>query len=235
MNKYMMPVAVVLAGLFIGGAVIWSNSNPSTTGTDKMTNKEWLAKVTKSVDGISFSKVEAAVQANTAAYAAMLTADRTEGQKVGVSATPSFLIGTQLIAGAYPYEDFKKVIDAVLEGTVDKTAGGGTIVAYKSNEIKTEGSPFIGDAAAPLTIGYWSDYQCPFCKKVEVEALPQIIQDYVDTGKVKIVFKDFAFLGPASQMDGEYARAVWELYPKKFFAWRTQIMLQQPQENSLAI
>ena len=40
--------------------------------------------------------------------------DRTEAQKVGVDATPSFVIGKQLLKGAYPYANIKAAIDAAL-------------------------------------------------------------------------------------------------------------------------
>ena len=48
-------------------------------------------------------------------YQAMLNADKAEAQKVGVGATPSFVIGTEVIQGAYPYPTFKAAIDALLK------------------------------------------------------------------------------------------------------------------------
>ncbi len=110
-------------------------------------------------------------------------------------------------------------------------------------DVKTAGEPFIGQANAPVTMAFWSDYQCPFCKAFEVggvsgistpPALPSLITQYVDTGKLKIVFKDFQFLGQNSIDDGDYARAIWALYPQQFFAWRTAIYTNEPEENSLS-
>ncbi|HUO56166.1 MAG TPA: thioredoxin domain-containing protein [Candidatus Paceibacterota bacterium] len=109
--------------------------------------------------------------------------------------------------------------------------------------VKTAGEPFVGDPNAPVTMAFWSDYQCPFCKAWETggvpqipgdAVLPQLMTQYVDTGKLKIVFKDFQFLGPDSTQDGEWARAIWKLYPSQFFAWRTAIYTQAPEENSLS-
>lgn len=59
------------------------------------------------------------------------------------------------------------------------------------NNVKTAGEPFIGSPNAPVTIAYWSDFQCPFCDRFETETLPTIIKDYVDTGKVYFVFKNY--------------------------------------------
>jgi protein-disulfide isomerase len=61
--------------------------------------------------------------------------------------------------------------------------------------INNSGDIYIGKASAPLTMTYWFDYQCPFCKRFEDNVIPNLITDYVNTGKLKIVFKDFPFLG----------------------------------------
>lgn len=51
--------------------------------------------------------------------------------------------------------------------------------------------PVLGDKDAPVTIVEFSDYECPFCKRHFDQTLPQIIKDYIDTGKVKLVYRDF--------------------------------------------
>ncbi|PIZ47117.1 hypothetical protein COY32_02200 [candidate division WWE3 bacterium CG_4_10_14_0_2_um_filter_41_14] len=51
--------------------------------------------------------------------------------------------------------------------------------------------PVLGDKNAPVTIIEFSDYECPFCKRHFDETLPKIVKEYVDTGKVKIVYRDF--------------------------------------------
>jgi protein-disulfide isomerase len=101
-----------------------------------------------------------------------------------------------------------------------------------SNNVHTAGEPFIGSATAPVTIAYWFDYQCPFCKQNELTTMPEIVSNYVDTGKVKIVFKDYAFLGSDSQTLGQYGRAVWAVDPAKFGAWHDAIFAAQGTENS---
>lgn len=50
--------------------------------------------------------------------------------------------------------------------------------------------PVLGDKNAPITIIEFSDYECPFCKRHFDETLPQLIKNYVDTGKAKIVYRD---------------------------------------------
>ncbi len=99
-------------------------------------------------------------------------------------------------------------------------------------KVNLEGEPFIGDADAPVVMAYWFDYQCPFCRQTEETIFPELIKDYVDTGKVRIVFKDFQFLGPDSQTAGLAARAVWEVAPDRFREWHKAMFDKQDDENA---
>jgi protein-disulfide isomerase len=105
-------------------------------------------------------------------------------------------------------------------------------VAVNIDKVNTAGEPFIGNVNAPVTIAYWFDYQCPFCKQNELQTMPEIVTNYVDTGKVKIVFKDYAFLGPDSQTLGQYGRAVWAEDPAKFGEWHDTVFADQGTENT---
>jgi protein-disulfide isomerase len=60
------------------------------------------------------------------------------------------------------------------------------------------GSPYLGDANAPITLVEFGDYQCFFCNKHFHETEHNILSNYVETGKVKIIFKDFTIIGPDS-------------------------------------
>ena len=52
-------------------------------------------------------------------------------------------------------------------------------------------SPILGDRNAPLTLIEFGDYQCTYCKKFFHETVESILINYVETGKVKMLFKDF--------------------------------------------
>ena len=99
-------------------------------------------------------------------------------------------------------------------------------------KVKTAGNPFIGDANAKVVIAYWFDYQCPFCNKMEQTVITALITDYIETGKAKLVYKDYQFLGANSQTAGLVARAVWETAPEKFLEWHQAMFENQDGENS---
>jgi len=101
-----------------------------------------------------------------------------------------------------------------------------------ASKVKADGEPFIGNANAPAIMAYFSDYQCPFCKQFEQTKIQQIVDTEVKTGKLKIIFKDFQFLGDDSQTAGLAARAVWEVAPDKYYDWRKAMFDKQDSENS---
>ncbi len=65
------------------------------------------------------------------------------------------------------------------------------------------GSPIMGNSNAPITILEWGDYQCTFCYKFHQSTLDIINEDFIKTGKVNLVFKDFPLNGPDSLLAAE--------------------------------
>lgn len=57
--------------------------------------------------------------------------------------------------------------------------------------ISTDNDPVRGNPDAPITIIEFSDFQCPFCARFHVQTLPSILEEYIDTGKVNLVYRDF--------------------------------------------
>ncbi len=110
---------------------------------------------------------------------------------------------------------------------------GGTVVNPGNGaptgvvEVSADDDPILGEANAPVTIIEFSDYQCPFCRKFWTDTLPQIKTNYIDTGKVKFVYRDFPLdsLHPLAQKSGEAAECArdvggeakyWEMHDKMF-------------------
>ncbi|MBN2306868.1 DsbA family protein [Candidatus Peregrinibacteria bacterium] len=58
-------------------------------------------------------------------------------------------------------------------------------------DVSIDDDPVKGDEKAPVTMVEFTDYQCPFCGRYSRETLPQIVENYINTGKVKYVLRDF--------------------------------------------
>jgi protein-disulfide isomerase len=66
------------------------------------------------------------------------------------------------------------------------------------SSLTSGGSPVRGNPAAPVTIVEFSDFQCPNCGRFARNTAPQIVEEYVETGQVNIVYKHFPVRGPDS-------------------------------------
>jgi len=56
--------------------------------------------------------------------------------------------------------------------------------------VSLDDDPFKGNANAPVTVIEFSDFQCPFCLRFFEQTLPQIEKNYIETGKIKFVYRD---------------------------------------------
>ena len=65
--------------------------------------------------------------------------------------------------------------------------------------------PSLGDENAPVTIVEFSDFECPFCKSLFDETLPQIKKEFIDTGKVKFYYRHYPLtsIHPNAQLAAE--------------------------------
>jgi len=65
--------------------------------------------------------------------------------------------------------------------------------------------PVRGDPNAPVTIVEYGDFQCPSCGAFARTVEPELVRRYVDTGKVKMIFRHFPWIGPESRRAAEAA------------------------------
>ncbi len=188
---------------------------------------KWLAEV--GVDKATYDKLKPKAEAKAKADAEL-------AKKLGIQGTPNFMIDGEALTGAQPVDKFKAVIDAHLKkagelkakGTPDHELYGAMVNAYfkqpsaKPDEdheepedtsvwnVQVGHSPVKGKATAPVTVVLFSDFQCPFCKRVE-PTMDQLAKEYGD--KVRIVWKNqpLSFHNRAMPT----AIAAWEAYKQK--------------------
>ena len=104
-------------------------------------------------------------------------------------------------------------------------AGAGLHASGQSGKaVSIDDDPILGDVNARVTIVEFSDYQCPFCRIFWKNTFPQIKQQYIDTGKVRFVFRDYpqskehpqanmaAMAAQCASDQGKY----WEYHDKLF-------------------
>jgi protein-disulfide isomerase len=146
--------------------------------------------------------------------------------------TPVAIVLAGIIIGAF-------VMVGLSKSGGSAPVGGAAPAQVNIKDVDLKNSPYIGKANAPVVLAYWSDYQCPFCKAVEIghpqipgePVLPILIKDYVDAGKLKIVFKDYAFLSEDSTTAALWGRAVWKLAPTQYWPWREAMYKAQDEEH----
>ena len=89
----------------------------------------------------------------------------------------------------------------------------------------SNGSPILGDPNAPITLVEFGDYQCHYCNVFFQSIEKDIVKNYVDTGKVKIIFKDYNIIGEDSVIASQGAHCAndqglfWEYHDILYSNW----------------
>lgn len=151
-----------------------------------------LRKIAQNI-GLNMTAFEACMKSDRPKKTIFL--DQQEGKAKGVEGTPSFFINGQQVAGAYPFEYFKNIIDGILSGKPQPVPAAAqpapaapppppAVVQF--DDLK--GRPSEGPDNAPVTLVQFSDFHCPFCQRLE-PTLTQVMKDY--QGKVRKVWRHF--------------------------------------------
>ncbi len=90
-------------------------------------------------------------------------------------------------------------------------------------EVSADDDAVKGSETAPVTIIEFSDYQCPFCARFWQETLPSIDKEYIQTGKVRFIYRDYPLpFHPQAQPSAVAAECAgdqgkyWEMHDKIF-------------------
>jgi protein-disulfide isomerase len=137
-------------------------------------------------------------------------------------------LGTRISSG----ESSQAEIEAGIETYIAKQQAEAAKAQEEANQPKfvegdfSDDDPVLGDKNAPVTIVEWSDFECPFCGRFFKDTLPQIKKNYIDTGKVKLIYRDFPlpFHEPAATREAIAADCAREQGgDKTFFAYHDMI------------
>lgn len=165
---------------------------------------------------------------------AIVEKDTSYGASVGVQGTPGFFVNGRFLAGAFPFEFFKEIIDKELAGT------GSTVCTDYSEQLQqycsdpqnqafvpqpkvidVSGGQSAGPADAKIQLVEFSDFECPFCIRAYT-TVKQILNEY--KGQVRITYKQFPLtqLHPNAQKAAEASLCAadqgkfWEFHDKMF-------------------
>jgi protein-disulfide isomerase len=145
--------------------------------------------------GLDPSAFQQCLDANR--FAAQVRKSSAEAKQLGFKNAPMCAIGLtqpnssdvkvlKVIVGANGYPELKAAIDSLLNSAPARALPGPTIGAT----VSLAGRPFKGDDQARVTLVEFADYQCPSCGHYTQNTEPQLLKDYVSTGKLKYVYGD---------------------------------------------
>jgi protein-disulfide isomerase len=97
-------------------------------------------------------------------------------------------------AGLLDDKAFSARVEKGINDYIDKQRAaqeGGSADNGAPVAVSTDDDPVLGDKNAPVTIVEFSDFECPFCGRFHQSTLPQIVSEYIDKGKARLVYRDF--------------------------------------------
>lgn len=117
---------------------------------------------------------------------------------IGAAIAAISILGAFFVMGS----DFMDVDDVRNQKVTDEIK---TTQAQESKDknpslslITSNGSPILGSTDAPIILVEFGDYQCFYCNRFFHNTESDIMKNYVETGKVKMIFKDFTIIGQDS-------------------------------------
>lgn len=129
-----------------------------------------------------------------------------------------YAIGRQSAAGAAAETAVRTIVPTAPAAISASSANAGSTFSSAPTSptpasIIPETVRALGDPNAPVTVVEFSDYQCPFCLRHFQQTIPQLKAEYIDTGRVYYVFKDFPItsLHPVAPRIHEAARCAGEI------------------------
>lgn len=139
----------------------------------------------------------------------------------------AFFLGMLLDKVQYLQKNSQNTVGSVVQNQQAPSQAGNQQPAQKQN-VTLGHFPVKGNANAKVTIIEFADFRCPFCNQFFTSTENQLFKDYVDSGKVKFAFRQYAFLGPASNVAADAAECAND--QGKFWEFHDYLYKNQPSE-----
>lgn len=138
----------------------------------------------------------------------------------------SFFLGSLYTKNQYLEKQLKAVREEVAGA---QTAGVKPTGAPAKVNVAIGHLPVLGKNNAKVTVIEFADFRCPYCERFYKTVEPQLLKNYVETGKIKFAFRQYAFLGPASDVAANAAECANE--QGKFWDYHNYLYDHQPNES----
>lgn len=138
-------------------------------------------------------------------------------------------MGKNLIPTAKTNPEFGQLIETVGESTQLQTSSSKKFAGSVNFDVP-EFARFKGSEKAEVNLVEFGDYQCPFCKRFFDQTEPQMMQEYVDSGKAKFYFLDVSIVGEDSIILGQGAWCADD--QGKYWEYHDYMYTNQGEENS---
>ena len=195
--------------------------------------------------GLDLARFKAAL--DSPRIKARVAADVKEAGRFGARGTPTFFINGKQVNGAQPYENFEKVVRSEI-GFADALLKAGTSPAALYTELTKAGkdsappkpvedgdrkeddrtvykvplgsAPVRGPADAKVTLVLWTDYQCPFCGRLE-RTLAALLKRYprdlrIAVRNMPLSFHQNAHLAAEAALAAKEQGKFWPMHEKLF-------------------
>jgi len=138
---------------------------------------------------------------------------------------PPQVVEVEVVVTATPDPE-QAVAQAESSSPADQPASPDDIMEF----LLSDARHFQGDTDAPVTLIEFSDFRCGYCGRWAAETLPQIREQYVDTGKIRFAYKHLAVLGPDSVRAAEASECAAE--QDTFWDFHNAVFLDQAQNHT---
>jgi len=189
LDVVLIPLSILLSAVMVSTSILYTfRDGTATKNTTTTTPTD--STITSLVEEIEVdtNEFEECVANND--FEDEIQKDMSDGQSAGITGTPGFVVGKLnsdgqvegvVISGAQPYTSFKAEIDKYLSGSGESTA-----------KVSIDDDPYLGDKdKVKVALVEFSDFECPFCQRFHGDTFDQIISDYVDSGEIIYVYRDF--------------------------------------------
>lgn len=122
-----------------------------------------------------------------------------------ILAAVSVFLAVVVAALLFPGQSPTTTPEESSDPAAERSTGGGGDMAFVRRD--PDDPMAIGDVDAPVVLTEWIDMRCPFCALYSRDTLPILVEEYVDTGQVRIEFHDVVFYGEHSENAAIAARA----------------------------